>query len=386
MINNKTIRQVVINSKLFPCSGITYNEVTGSICNFETDLVMPLDSCVASFLPVQASGIPTPSSPLPITGHTGLNITRAGKNLANIKAYSQWEIISSTYSMQRKLFAPARVIMSLVDNDPTVDLTGVSLGFVADDYTGGALNTNQFRWVINSGAIAENRTNVPISGNTSIYLNSLIAYPRNEATYNKIFARYKIQIEVGETATTFEAYKGTTYPVSWTSHGTIYGGNVDIKSGIITKTWNKANIAAADIVTVSPVGSTSIVVINGPSDMSASGLILSTDYEYATGIEDGGISIQEGKIRIIDSRCTDKEAAQSLLDGLEIVYEMSVPTTTSITAETVETLEGINNIWNDAGETTVKYAVSGGSCNGIMKFLPIFYPNGKGVNRSGSTF
>ena len=41
-----------------------------------------------------------------------------------------------------------------------------------------------------------------------------------------------VQIEVGSTSTTYEAYSTpTTYPVSWSEHGTIYGGYVDAVTG-----------------------------------------------------------------------------------------------------------------------------------------------------------
>ena len=85
---------------------------------------------------------------------------------------------------------------------------------------------------------------------------------------------------------------------------------------------------------------------------------------------------------------TDVESWKTYLstNNLIICYPLAVPETLTLEPQTINTLEGINNIWNDVGETTVKYAASGGFCNGIMKFLPIFYPNGKGVNHNGSTF
>ena len=92
MIDNKTIRQVVINSKLFPCSGTSYHDVTGSICNFETDLAAPLKTCEVTVTPNQSAGTPTPSNPLPITGHTGLNVVKCGANFMDAPTlYSDFE-------------------------------------------------------------------------------------------------------------------------------------------------------------------------------------------------------------------------------------------------------------------------------------------------------
>ena len=44
------------------------------IASFETDIVLPLKSCKASIVASQASGTPTPSSPLAISGYTGVNL------------------------------------------------------------------------------------------------------------------------------------------------------------------------------------------------------------------------------------------------------------------------------------------------------------------------
>ena len=59
------------------------DSATGNPVTFLTDLAKPLKSLVANFLPIQASGTPSPDNILPITGWTGLNVSHGGKNLLN---------------------------------------------------------------------------------------------------------------------------------------------------------------------------------------------------------------------------------------------------------------------------------------------------------------
>lgn len=375
MINNKTIRQVVINSKLFPCNGTSYYDVTGSICNFETDLVMPLDACVASFLPVQASGTPTPSSPLPITGHTGLNITKTGANVWNEETLNgYYDRNNSGVYVADNNYLCSKDMVSVVPN--TSYFWCINSG---ETFSGRVLYFDK-----NGGYLSASESTAPKHSFTTpsgCFFIHFYIYKPSSFIYNK-----NISINYPSTDTAYHTYAGTTYPVLWTSHGTIYGGSLDVTNGILTTTWKNGNISAEDIINVSSSGGNYIVNIGGPDDISLNSKIMSTDYSYNTDNVDNTIKVVNGKIMINDNRCIDVETASSLLDGLEIYYEVVAPTTTTLTAEDIDTIEGINNIWNDAGTTTIKYPVSGGSCNGIMKFLPIFHPSGKGVKHHGSTF
>lgn len=371
MINNKTIRQVVINSKLFPCGGTTYNEVTGPICNFKTDLAAPLKSCICDFVPIQ-SGTPTPSSPLLITGHTGLNVYKTGANIWN--GTVEHGSIDNTTGEETSSPSLWRSVDYIIVKPNTSYYFKTEKGLLVYWYD---VNGDFISYLDNVGTI-----------------NKTVTSPSNAFKCRlRLFSNYS-DYEVGDvsmnypsTDTAYHAYvTATTYPVSWTSHGTIYGGSLDVTNGVLATTWKKGSISAEDIINVSSSGGNYIVNIGGPDDISLNGKIMSTDYSYNTGNVDNTIKVVNGKIRINDNRCIDVETASSLLDGLEIYYEVDDPTTTTLTAEDINTIEGINNIWNDAGTTTIKYPVSGGSCNGIMKFLPIFYPCGKGVNRNGSTF
>lgn len=59
------------------------------VANFQTDLISPLQSLKAGFLPVQAgSGDPSPSNVRPISGWSGLTVYKTGQNLVDQSNYA----------------------------------------------------------------------------------------------------------------------------------------------------------------------------------------------------------------------------------------------------------------------------------------------------------
>ena len=106
MIDNKTIRKVVIDNKLFPGGSgeTTYVDMTasGSIATFETNVSMPLNSCKCIINPLQeGTGTPSPSNPRPISGTSVLNVEQRGANLFDEDSEEGWLNTStgSTYTV-----------------------------------------------------------------------------------------------------------------------------------------------------------------------------------------------------------------------------------------------------------------------------------------------
>lgn len=379
MIDNKTIRQVVINSKLFPCSGTSYHDVTGSICNFKTDLAAPLKTCEVTVTPTQAQGTPTPSNPIPIYGHTGLNVV----NLGSLNFWNElWEIGSLTASGED--YASTTRIRSVGYTEVPQNATFYAFtnGYTADIHFYDENETH-------ISYVQKTNTTFTTPPNTKyIRFCMSVAYG---TTYNN-----DISINYPSTDTTYHAYvnSSTTYPISWTD--TVYGGSVDIISGTGISDYGYLVLDGSedwDLYSPQYGFALSIEGMKNGSAMEGYSNFLPTITSSANfGIRFGGALVNNNIYccRIIGEieGVTDVESWKTYLstNNLIICYPLAVPETLTLEPQTINTLEGINNIWNDAGDTTVKYSVSGGSCNGVMKFLPIFYPNGKGVNHNGSTF
>ena len=61
-------------------------EVSGSTVQFETKISKPIKTVETNFVFFQASGTPTPTTPLPITGYNKLAVCRCGKNLVDLSS------------------------------------------------------------------------------------------------------------------------------------------------------------------------------------------------------------------------------------------------------------------------------------------------------------
>lgn len=78
MIDNKTIRKVIMLNKMLPGGSPTYEnrEASGAVANFTTNTVQPFVKCECEILPIQeGTGTPSPSNPRPISGTNELTLT-----------------------------------------------------------------------------------------------------------------------------------------------------------------------------------------------------------------------------------------------------------------------------------------------------------------------
>ena len=173
----------------------------------------------------------------------------AGKNKCSPN-FSDWTIGSAYLYFQIPNFTDSVYVMSLVDNDTSVDLTGINVGFMNNYPT----ENTEYRWIINNGVVQDNKTNV--SGISQVNCNTIIIYPRTESAFNIVFSRYKIQVEIGTTATSFAPYSNICPIIGWSAvdvtiqddidnptttetitiqlGDTYYGGEVDVVNGIVT--------------------------------------------------------------------------------------------------------------------------------------------------------
>ena len=370
MIDNKTIRQVVINSKLFPCSGTSYNEVSGSICNFETDLEGPLKTCEVSFEPIQ-DGTPSVAEPKEITGVSSVNVFDGGFNFFD--ETTEEGTINDTTGIP----APSTTQIRSVDFCPC---KGGATYYIKV----GSNNPIRVFWYDSEHNFISQTIN--IQNNTATAPdNARYLKIRGTNAYGTSYQN-DISINYPSTDTTYHAYVAPTLtPVSLGQ--TVYNGSLDIINGTGISDYGYLVLDGSedwDLYSPQYGFAISIEGMKNGSAMKGYSNFLPTITSSANfGIRFGGASVNNNIYccRIIGNieGVTDVETWKTYLstNNLIICYPLAVPENLTVEPQTINTLEGINNIWNDAGETTVKYAVSGGSCNGIMKFLPIFYPSGK---------
>lgn len=274
-----------------------------------------------------------------------------GKNLLPNTTYSDWTVKGSYLVLDNICPSNTRVIMTLTDKDTSVNTDGIAFGFLIGGYNGTVLNSSQYRWIRNAnGSINSVRLNIPASGDTSIYLPSLIMYPTTEATYNAFFARYKVQIELGSTATAYEPYETWSYPLDSSvklngqfmldSNNKLYCngdvwhsvGQIDRKYTLVdlgTLNWNYSSSV--------PMFYASIPTPRLPANNGVNTTWgLSPKYLFTNrtniGGEDKHFAITTtGVLCINDSAYTDAATFKTAMNGVNFVYEKATPTTESAT-------------------------------------------------------
>lgn len=187
------------------------------ICTFTTTLPEPLVSLKAEIKAVQASGTPSPSNPLPITGFSECNITACGVNLFDKTNVFEGYIIDTNGNFSTR------------NGDASTDFISVVGGaryYVKSEQTSGMWGS----WY------DENKEY--ISACTG-YANGVITAPTT-AKFVRLTAVHNsgnvdtFGINYPSTDHDYHAYNGQTATIDL--NGTRYGGVLDVTRGVLTVT------------------------------------------------------------------------------------------------------------------------------------------------------
>ena len=188
----------------------------------------------------------------------------------------------------------------------------------------------------------------------------------------------EIMIEPGTTVTDYAEYAGETLSLSWqSSAGTVYGGNLDVKTGVLTVdmgivdlgtiTWYYTSTATRpyfrsydELASMKPcTGGLIIQNIRCSQYKSESWSHVIDSDGYDKCICEGWIG--KSYIAIRDTDYTDATTFKTAMSGVQLVYELATPLTYQLTpGEMITALNGQNHIWSDIlGDLEVKYLKKG---------------------------
>lgn len=254
-------------------------------------MVAPVERLVLNIEPHQSgSGTPSPSNIRPISGYDAVNVVRGGSNLAYMGDATVYT--SVTYGMTIS-----------VDNQ-----TGLCR---LNGTYNGASATPQFRFV-NVPSIANGLSlkAFEITSGSHVNLvrwdgtNKVIIIALQNMVQNTAYdIQFYIYAYTGAEPSTF-TYDFTTYPISLSAAGTVYGGSLDVTTGALTVT---------DGYIAEYAGETLPSTWISDRDVYASGTTPTT--------------------------------------GAQVVYKLSTPVTYTLTPTEVTTLLGNNTVWMDASGT-----------------------------------
>ena len=324
---------------------------SGAIATFETDVVANLKSLIVDINAVQASGTPTPSSPLPITGFSQADISGMGKNLCN------WKVNTTSYPL----------IISLPKGTYTISSDGQStFGYWYFRFTknGVIVDSNPSQFGLGNYAYSStsqyfyggnNRTDVtfilPDNGYT-VQIGTL----NGNGTVSAMLAK-------GSTALPYVAYTGNLYTVAFGQ--TIYGGRLIYANGQwaieadkamttindLNLTYDSTNtrFATLDLSGIIKPAQSNTTPLEGLScecyDLSVSSSSRQTNLSIAANAADNTYLLLK------DTNYTDETSLKNAVGNYKIVYPLKTPVIIPITSSTrVKTISGVNNIYADTGD------------------------------------
>jgi uncharacterized coiled-coil protein SlyX len=168
---------------------------------------------------------------------------------------------------------------------------------------------------------------------------------------------------------------GTEIPISWESEaGTIYGGSLDVLTGVLTVDrafvdlgtleWGKASAETkyprfysnSLKGIIKPTDASDTVTDAICSDYKATDF--NTVYRGDTNSVFAVVNVQsgaKGSFSIIDSRFDNADDFKAAMNGVQFCYPLLKPITYQLTPHEAKTLLGQNNIYADTGDTSVEY-------------------------------
>lgn len=332
------------------------------------------------------------SNECPISGHTGAEIVRDGKNLFD----SNWWNVSGTGTSITKGTGSVKIVNTsgtryagcnalAADGLMNTDQLPTSKGgkyTISFDLSGTLTAT----WIIGLRRKRDNvfhstyRVSTSETGHYSFTFdmdtltdNYYISASRTgNSTADLDVTISNFQIEVGETETAYEPYSGTTVTVSFGQ--TVYGGTLTVNedgTGSVVATMASVTLTGATQITgFSPsadYGSygqlASGAEVNNGSIMCISNMAQGISFDNRIGASyrtkdrcyvdnNGNVTLRASSEREITT-ATD---LFNVFNGCMIVYSLATPITIQLTPGQVEALQGNNTVWiDDSSEIKVTY-------------------------------
>ena len=319
---------------------------SGPVVTFNSSRArIPIDSIICDIDPVQAgSGDPSPSNVRAISGWTGAKIKRTGKNLLDISAFATEYPSYCSYN-NGVLSVTTNTV--LYTTGIAVDIpAGTILSFVL---TLGTATNVRIRLVYDDG------TTTDVTTQTGYSIEKRVVSVRLNWSSQGTFTLEKVQIEFGLTATSYEPYTGSTYPISFGAAGTVYGGRLNVTTGELTVTHTLTNLG---LRTWSYDNTYGVFFV---TDVRYGDLPkwICTHYPYKgmyNVMPDKSCGyIYTDRICIRDSAYSDAATFKTAMNNVYGVIPLKDTITYQLTPTEVTTLLGENNIWADTGDIEVVF-------------------------------
>lgn len=281
------------------------------------------------------------------------SVVEQGKNLLDFN--------SAKFSMSYRYISDAipdgkKAVMSLIDKDTSVDVSGISIGFANDvgELDGGV---TEFNWILSSSGLNSNNSNLSSVHSKITLCRDVFIYPKTDEALAKLLSRYDIQVELGDTPTAYAPYHSNVYQIpeaikalpgyGW-SAGTARNyvdyenkryvqcvGSVDLG----TLTWMKTSsqsvgdyfYALVSAIGFKRLGAFGITVHNILCSKYITVARNPNAFVDKTIVLDGD-STAVSQIQVKDTAYTDATAFKQAMAGVILYYELANPVVTDISS------------------------------------------------------
>ena len=353
---------------------------TGNTVDITLSPMLCADATARSFSPYE--------NICPITGWTGCEVQRTGKNLLSVNTIEDVSWANDLITTQTTEHNISKIINSLDVGTYTISYTATVTSVNTQKYTSTtakaimgnmtiiASNGDHFRnnrveinleQALNHYSITNDLT-IDVTANnkgkfTHCYIYGLGRDAATEGAPNGplgLGEYSNLQLELGSTPTPYEPYKGRTYPITFpTEASTVYGGYIDPINGEIV----------ADRCFLEGINWTEYKRNNGFVAYRAENV----PSAYSNNLTSKPISniisnfrnfnsdkMTQNIVQIVAFSTVVYMALSEEVDAsqVQLSYKLAEPIHYSLTAIDIKTLLGTNNIWADTGDVEVEYLMS----------------------------
>ena len=339
---------------------VTIEEACTKIYIYGGDTTSTKYAMTATEFMIESGSTATAYSPYsnicPISGWTGCTVSDTGKNLFDKTTVTEGKCINGD-TLVNKTWGNVSDYINVK--------AGVTY-FLSNVVGSSSLNAGSF-FDINKNYVSVITTPTGSDASFSVTIPVGVAYVRLNVRNTHLD---DAMLEVGNTASAYSAYSGTTLSVTFpTPPGTVYGGTLKVnKDGTGTLVIDREVIDGGSLTwtydsrytrflssAITGMKSTTTRTMN----LLCSAYQTISDGRSIANVPDKSIyNAGENKVYIKDTSYTDGTVFESAMEGVQIVYDLATPVTYTLTSQQVGQLlakQGQNNVWADTGNVTVQF-------------------------------
>lgn len=354
----------------------------GSIVTFNALPNTNIENLLIDIEPVQSgSGDPSPDNIRPISGWEGMKMSRTAKNLWGGDRWYDSGVGTADLE-NRTISGTSSKTLPLIGSRAVRFKEKTPYTFIIT-MTNSNSHTSGYYFVYTDGSSTNlNNSNIGTEKKTFAFVSNanktLQSISRTSYSGTKTYYVDESGIFEGDlTVDDFVPYDGQTYSVNWeTEAGTVYGGTLDVTTGVLTVDWRMLIFnSVSDFYSVIDSGDSTL---EGYTYVTLRYNLPSNEYAYTATPNDGdtnglcniakwrkgaepgfsrvyAVTINRiyfvGVSNVYDLKTAEGQTAYiSSIAPIQVAYKLATPQTYQLSPTEIKALGGLNNIFADTGD------------------------------------